>query len=94
MREVRGHCAGTWVQRSEECQDERQFNEPAWRHEPVDLLLAAPFIALLWVPFYNSIEPKLWGIPFFYWYQFLWVFITSGLILWVYHRNAAGRSRN
>ena len=58
------------------------------------LLLAAPFIALLWVPFYNSIEPKLWGIPFFYWYQFLWVFITSGLILWVYHRNAAGRSRN
>jgi len=59
MREVRGHCAGTRVQRSEERQDERQFNEPAWRHEPVDLLLAAPFIALLWVPFYNSFEPKL-----------------------------------
>lgn len=43
-------------------------------------LLFLPFIALLWVPFYNSIEPQIWGIPFFYWYQFVWVFITSGLI--------------
>ena len=21
---------------------------------------------------------KLWGFPFFYWYQLLWVFIASG----------------
>ena len=50
------------------------------------LLLLAPFVALLWVPFYNSIEPVLWGIPFFYWYQFLWVFLTSALIIWVHRR--------
>ncbi|MGO4571385.1 DUF3311 domain-containing protein [Microvirga sp. 2TAF3] len=50
------------------------------------LLLLVPFIALLWVPFYNSIEPTIAGIPFFYWYQFIWVFITSGLILWVHRR--------
>jgi hypothetical protein len=50
------------------------------------LLLAVPFIALLWVPFYNSIEPTLWGIPFFYWYQFLWVILTSALIIWVHRR--------
>jgi hypothetical protein len=50
------------------------------------LLLIVPFIALLWVPFYNSIEPELWGIPFFYWYQFLWVFLTSALIVLVHHR--------
>jgi hypothetical protein len=49
-------------------------------------LLAVPFIALLWVPFYNSIEPTLWGIPFFYWYQFLWVILTSALIIWVHRR--------
>jgi len=49
-----------------------------------NLLLVLPFVALLWVPFYNSIEPSLWGIPFFYWYQFLWVFVTSGLIVWVH----------
>jgi hypothetical protein len=50
------------------------------------LLLFVPFVALLCVPFYNSIEPVLWGIPFFYWYQFLWVFLTSALIIWVHRR--------
>ena len=48
------------------------------------LLLILPFIGLLWVPFYNSAEPELWGFPFFYWYQFVWVFITSFLIWIVY----------
>jgi membrane protein implicated in regulation of membrane protease activity len=50
------------------------------------LLLIAPFVALLWVPFYNSIEPTVWGIPFFYWYQFLCVPLTSILIIWVHSR--------
>jgi hypothetical protein len=53
---------------------------------PWQLLLFVPFVALLWVPFYNSIEPTLWGIPFFYWYQFLWVILTSVLIIWVHSR--------
>ena len=56
---------------------ERSFN-------PWNLLLLLPFVGLLWVPFYNSVEPSAWGIPFFYWYQFLWVFITSGLIILVH----------
>jgi hypothetical protein len=45
------------------------------------LLLLIPFVALLWVPFYNRIEPALFGIPFFYWYQFVWVILTSAIIL-------------
>jgi Protein of unknown function (DUF3311) len=45
------------------------------------LLLLIPFIALLWVPFYNRIEPTFFDIPFFYWYQFLWVILTSLVIL-------------
>ena len=61
---------------------------------PWALLLLLPFVGLLWVPFYNSIEPTLLGFPFFYWYQFLWVFITSALILWVYRQTDARRSRN
>jgi hypothetical protein len=48
------------------------------------LLLLLPFIGLLWLPFYNKAEPALWGFPFFYWYQFIWVFITSILIWIVY----------
>ena len=48
-------------------------------------LLVLPFIALMWVPFYNSVEPTLWGFPFFYWYQFLWLLITAVLISFLYH---------
>jgi hypothetical protein len=49
-----------------------------------NLLLVLPFVALLWVPFYNFIEPAAWGIPFFYLYQFAWVFITSAIIVFVH----------
>jgi len=44
------------------------------------VLLIIPFVAVLWVPFYNRTEPSLWGFPFFYWYQLLWI-ILSGLII-------------
>jgi hypothetical protein len=50
------------------------------------LLLIIPFIATLWVPFYAGKDPELAGIPFFYWYQFLWIIITSlitGLVYFV-----------
>jgi hypothetical protein len=59
---------------------------PETRHKPLwlNLLLLIPFVALLWVPFYNAVEPTLWGIPFFYWYQFLWVILTSLLIIAVH----------
>ncbi len=51
-------------------------------------LLLIPFIALLWVPFYNRVTPCLWGIPFFYWYQFAWIPVTS-LIIWVVWKKGA-----
>jgi Protein of unknown function (DUF3311) len=47
-------------------------------------LLLLPYVGLLWMPFYAKAEPQLGGIPFFYWYQFLWVFITMVLIELVY----------
>lgn len=50
------------------------------------LLLLAPYIALLWLPFYNDAQPAFLGFPFFYWYQFLWVPITS-LILFIVYRS-------
>jgi hypothetical protein len=49
-------------------------------------LLLLPFAALLWVPFYNRTEPSLFGFPFFYWYQFLWVPTTAFLIYVVYKK--------
>jgi len=44
----------------------------------VAVLLAIPVLALLIVPIYAKDGPRLWGFPFFYWYQFLWVFLASG----------------
>jgi len=43
------------------------------------ILLAIPVVALLWVSSYARETLRLWGFPFFFWYQFLWVFICAGL---------------
>ncbi|HZG04465.1 MAG TPA: DUF3311 domain-containing protein [Streptomyces sp.] len=45
----------------------------------IGLCLFAPFVALLWVDSYAKTEPTLAGMPFFYWYQMLWVLISAGL---------------
>lgn len=47
-------------------------------------LLAIPFVALLWPAFYSSVTPTLSGIPFFLWYQFLWIIIAAILTAVVY----------
>ncbi len=52
----------------------------------VSLLLVAPFVALLLVPSYNLGDPPLLGIPFFYWYQLMWIPITSLIIYLVFRK--------
>ena len=55
---------------------------------PVYLWIAVPFIAMLWVPFFNRVTPELAGIPFFYWYQMLWTVLGALCIVPVYrYRN-------
>jgi cell division protein FtsW (lipid II flippase) len=67
-----------------------QMSEHNDEHRPVRrvlwarLLLILPFISMLWVSSYNSAEPMIAGIPFFYWYQLLWVVIGAVLIAIVY----------
>jgi hypothetical protein len=48
------------------------------------LLLLIPFIVLLYPPFYNFKQPTFIGIPFFYWFQLLWVIITAIITAIVY----------
>jgi hypothetical protein len=48
------------------------------------LLFVIQFVAMLWPPFYNRVEPTLIGVPFFYWYQLLWVVIGAILTAIVY----------
>ena len=57
----------------------------------VYLLLIVPLIAQLWVPFYNRALPDWAGIPFFYWYQLVWVPLTAAVLYIVYL--ADGRER-
>jgi hypothetical protein len=57
--------------------------KPRRRLRAYHLLLLVP-LAVLWVPFYNRVEPSLDGIPFFYWYQMAWIAITVILTLIVY----------
>ena len=48
------------------------------------VLLLLPFIAVLWVPFYNRVDPVLFGFPFFYWYQLLWIPLSAVVVGIVY----------
>jgi hypothetical protein len=48
------------------------------------VILLVGIVVPLLVSTYASAEPRLFGFPFFYWYQLLWVFIAAGLCLTCY----------
>ncbi len=54
------------------------------------VLLVVPFVAVLWPPFYASLQPRLLGIPYFIWYQFAWSVISSLLTIAVYLVRSGG----
>jgi len=62
----------------------RERERPIKRFHPVYLTLLIPYAAWVWVPFYNRIEPSLFGIPFFYWWQIFGIFLTAACIYPVY----------
>jgi len=43
-----------------------------------------PFFGTFFPWIYNTQDPKLFGIPFFYWYQMAWVPISVLLMVIVY----------
>ena len=51
----------------------------AWR-----LLLLVPALGLCFPQFYARATPALFGFPFFYWYQFIWGFLSSAIMFLVY----------
>jgi hypothetical protein len=56
------------------------------------VLLAIPVIALMWVPLYARETPKLFGFPFFFWYQFAWVFLCSAMTWSAYKLTLSARA--
>jgi Protein of unknown function (DUF3311) len=62
-----------------EQQNEKQSGWSWWY-----LLFLIQFLAVLWPPFYNTLEPSWAGVPFFYWYQLGWVIIGAILTAIIY----------
>ena len=50
----------------------------------VYLLFLIIVVVALWVPLYNRIEPTLFGFPFFYWFQMVWIVMTAVATLLAY----------
>jgi hypothetical protein len=47
-------------------------------------LLCVPLVLPLLTPLYNRMEPRLFGVPFFYWYQLALVGVDIVVITVVY----------
>ncbi len=54
------------------------------RFRAIHLLLLVPYVAMMWVASYNRVAPAIAGIPFFYWYQMLWIVLGAAVMIPVY----------
>lgn len=61
-------------------------NRRATRSSAWYWLLLLPLLGTLIPPIYNREDPALFGIPFFYWYQLVWVPIGVLITVIVYRR--------
>jgi Protein of unknown function (DUF3311) len=59
---------------------------------PANFLLLIPLIGTLVPMFYNQDHPRLGGMPFFYWYQLLWIPISVAITWFVYKTTGGERS--
>lgn len=57
------------------------------------LLLLLQCAAVAWPPLYNKVEPAWAGIPFFYWYQLLWIAVGAVLTAIVYFATESTRQK-
>lgn len=51
------------------------------RHTIAAILILIPFVVYIDVPFYNVINPVMWGLPFYYWFQMAMLPITALLFI-------------
>lgn len=51
---------------------------------PVNWLLLIPLVGTLIPEVYNRRNPSIGGMPFFYWYQMVWVAISVSITYYVY----------
>lgn len=55
--------------------------DPRWRLTPTKVVVSAILLFAIVVPLlvstYDQVNPRLFGFPFFYWYQLAWVFLAA-----------------
>ena len=54
-------------------------------------LLLLPLVGTLIPPIYNSDSPRVIGIPFFYWYQMVWIAVSVLCTVIVYRKTRGER---
>jgi hypothetical protein len=57
---------------------------PGARETRWSWLLLIPLIGTLIPPIYNTRDPELFGVPFFYWYQMVWIPVSVLVTVIVY----------
>ena len=55
-------------------------------------LLLIPLVGTLIPPIYNTRDPELFGVPFFYWYQMVWIPVSVLVTVIVYRATRRGRA--
>jgi len=58
-------------------------------HSAWNWLLVLPLLVTLYPPAYNRLEPLLFDIPFFYWYQLLAIGVSVLVTLVVFRKTRA-----
>jgi hypothetical protein len=55
-------------------------------HSHWNWLLVIPLLLTLYPPVYNHEDPKLFDIPFFYWFQLLAIVVSVAMTLLVFRK--------
>jgi len=53
-------------------------------HSPWNWLLLIPIVLPLLVPIYNRWTPKLFGFPFFFWFQIMFTLLAAAVTAFVF----------
>ena len=68
----------------------KQPGPPGARETRWTWLLLIPLLGTLIPPLYNTQDPELFGIPFFYWYQMVWIPLSVLITVIVYRATRRG----
>jgi uncharacterized membrane protein YhdT len=61
-----------------------QVRQMPTRRRGLNWLMLIPVVMALLVPLYNRDEPRLFALPFFYWYQLACVALAIVLVTFIY----------